>query len=568
MNIPRVSSAATKKKSLLHYSPIYIFVFCLIAAGVHGQSLAREVENANAGASEKNETSDPLGRSTPDGTVLGFLDAARNGRYKEASEYLQLSQEAQAANRERIAQQLYKLMESAFVERMGVISGHLEGSRQIGVPRDRERIGVFRINGNDTNVDLVHVPDPAAGQIWLFSSDVVADVPGLFAQAEADGAELGSSRFPAIRRIFDSSSSTSLAALILLVPVSLALAWVVVFALRSIARISKRWRKNEITKDVVRASSAPAMVILAVVFHHLGVYLLGAPVVTRLHYQKITSIILVAAVAWLVFRLINGWSERARVQALDGSGYRSGSIILLGQRIFKVLAVIVAGLVVLSILGFEITTALAGLGIGSIAIAFAAQKTLENLLGGISILSDEVIRIGEVCQIGDRQGTVEDISLRSTRIRTLERTELSVPNGELANMNVENISRRDKSLFSTKIGLQYGASPDQLRALLAEIRSLLREHPNVGSDVLRVRLVSFEETRLDVVVECHILTAKLDEFMAIREHLLLRIMELVAEAGIQLALPGRLLYMPEGREQDALTESPNENPQLRYRRTS
>ncbi len=566
MNISRVSSTVIKK-NLLRHSPIYVFVFWLIAAAMHGQSLAHEVENANAGASEKDEISDPLGRSTPDGTVLGFLDAARNGRYKDASQYLQLPQEARATNGERIAQQLYKLMESAFVERMGVISGHLEGSRQIGVPRDRERIGAFRINGNDTNVDLVHVPDPTAGQIWLFSSAVVANVPHLFAQAEADGAELGSSRFPAVSRIFD-SSLRSLIALILLVPISLALAWVVVFTLRSIARISKRWRKNGITKDVLRASTAPATLILAVVFHHLGVYLLGAPIVTRLHYQKITSIILVAAVAWLVFRLINGWSERARVQALDGSGYRSGSIVLLGQRIFKVLAVIVAGLVVLSILGFEITTALAGLGIGSIAIAFAAQKTLENLLGGISILSDEVIRIGEVCQIGDRQGTVEDISLRSTRIRTLERTELSVPNGQLANMNVENISRRDKSLFHTKIGLQYGASPAQLRALLAEIRSLLREHPNVGSDVLRVGLVSFEETRLDVVVECHILTSKLDEFMAIREHLLLRIMELVADAGIQLALPGRLLYMPEGKEQDALAESQKENPPLRYRRTS
>ena len=565
MNISRVSSAATRKRNLLRYS--HIFVFWLIAAAMHGQSQAHEVENTTANASEKDEISDPLGRSTPDGTVLGFLDAARNGRYMDASQYLQLSKDARAAKGERIAQQLYMLMESAFVERVGVISGHLEGSHQIGIPRDRERIGVFRINGSATNVDLAHVPDPTSGQIWLFSSQVVADVPGLFAEAEAGGAELGSSRFPALRKIVD-SPLRRLIALVLLVPISVILAWLVVFALRSIVRISKRWRTHEITKVVLRASTAPLTLILAVIFHHIGVYVLGAPIVARLYYQKITSIILVAAVAWLVFRLINVWSERARVQALDGSGYRSGSIVLLGQRIFKVLAVIVAGLVMLSILGFEITTALAGLGIGSIALAFAAQKTLENLLGGISILSDEVIRIGEVCQIGDRQGTVEDISLRSTRIRTLERTELSVPNGELANMNVENISRRDKSRFRTEIGLQYDTSPAQLRALLAEIRSLLRQHPNVDSDVLRVRLVGFEENRLDVVVDCHILTSDLDEFMAIREHLLLRIMELVAAAGIGLAIPGRALYMAEGGEQDALAESPKENPPLRYRRTS
>src|SRR5262249_58305414 len=126
--------------------------------------------------------------------------------------------------------------------------------------------------------------------------------------------------------------------------------------------------------------------------------------------------------AWLVFGLINRWAERARSLARENSGYRSAAIILLGQRILKVVAVIVFVLVTLSILGFDMTTAIAGLGIGSIAVAFAAQKTLENLIGGISILSDQVIRVGDVCRLGDKVGTVEDISLGSTRIRTPEDT--------------------------------------------------------------------------------------------------------------------------------------------------
>jgi MscS family membrane protein len=280
----------------------------------------------------------------------------------------------------------------------------------------------------------------------------------------------------------------------------------------------------------------------------------------------LTSVILVAGVAWLVFRLINVWSQRARARALTGSGYRSGAIVLLGQRMFKVLAIIVAGLIMLSILGFEITTALAGLGIGSIALAFAAQKTLENLLGGISILSDEVIRIGEFCRIGDREGTVEDISLRSTRIRTLERTELSVPNGQLATMNVENISRRDKSLFHTTIGLRYETSPAQVRSLLAEIRSLLCHHPKVDSDVIRVRLVGFGEAMLNVEVHCLILTRDLDEFMAIREELLLRIMDSVAGSGTELAIPSRVIYMPERQHTGQQLESQPDIPPLRYRR--
>src|ERR1700734_4246148 len=113
---------------------------------------------------------------------------------------------------------------------------------------------------------------------------------------------------------------------------------------------------------------------------------------------------------------------------------------------------------ILSNFGFNMTTALAGLGIGGIAVAFAAQKTLENLFGGVSLLADEVIRVGDVCRFGDRTGTVEDISLRSTRIRTPERSALSIPNGSLATMNIENLSRRDKILFNTKLGLRYETS--------------------------------------------------------------------------------------------------------------
>jgi MscS family membrane protein len=270
-------------------------------------------------------------------------------------------------------------------------------------------------------------------------------------------------------------------------------------------------------------------------------------------------VLLVVAVAWLLFRLINIWSEQARARTLDSSDYRRGSIILLGQRISKVVVIIVAGLLTLSVLGFDITTAIAGLGIGSIALAFAAQKTLENLLGGVSILGDEVIRIGEMCRIGNREGTVEDISLRSTRIRTLECTLLSVPNGELASMNLENMTRRDKFLFRTTIGLRYETTAEQLRTLLLKVNALLQQHPKVDSEGLRVRLIGFGEASLNIEVNCRILTSNLDEFTAIREDLLLRTMEIVSAAGTALAIPSRVIYMPKAGAEELhreLTDSP------------
>jgi MscS family membrane protein len=157
---------------------------------------------------------------------------------------------------------------------------------------------------------------------------------------------------------------------------------------------------------------------------------------------------------------------------------------------------------------------LAGLGIGGIAIAFAAQKTLENLFGGISVLADEVIRVGDYCRFGDRTGTVEDISLRSTRVRTDARTELSIPNGTLATMNIENFTRRDKILFSPVLAIRYETTADQLRYLLAEIRRMLYEHPKVESDSASIRFANFDSSALRLEISSYVLTRDSNEFIA------------------------------------------------------
>ena len=534
-----------------------VFLACLSVIGyagyTSGQTVADQIGKAkNQGTAEASEhaaePADPLGRSTPHGTVFGFLQAAQGGKNKEAAQFLQLSKEERDTVGEDLAYQLHELMDSAFVGRVGAISDSPEGSPQNGVPQDHERIGEFRINGNETRVDLVRTYDPKAGEIWLFSSDLLTKVPELFSQIENSELESGLPRFLTKRVL--STPLWRLIAWLLLIPVAFALAWGVVHLLRAGQRIWLRWRHHQFLEDVHQSIAGPAILILTVIFHQIGVYFLGIPLLIRMYYRQLTGVLLVAGGAWLIFRLINRWGERARVLAAEDSAYRSGSIVLLGQRILKALVVIAALLAMFSILGFDMTTAVAGLGIGSIAIAFAAQKTLENLFGGISILGDQVIRVGETCRIDDKVGTVEDISLRSTRIRTLDRTELSVPNGELANMNLENISRQDKSLFRSTIGLRQETSPDQLRSLLIKMRALLHQHPKVGAEAARVRLIGIGESSLDIQVNCYILTSDIGEFLAIREELLLRIMDLVADSATGFAVPSRALYLAHERELD------------------
>jgi MscS family membrane protein len=204
----------------------------------------------------------------------------------------------------------------------------------------------------------------------------------------------------------------------------------------------------------------------------------------------------------------------------------------------------VAGvLAVLGSLGFNMSTALAGLGIGGLAIGFGAQKTIENLFGGVSVLGDEVFRVGDVCRFGDRTGTVEDIGLRSTRIRTDERTLLAIPNGTVATINLENLSRRDKILFKTNLGLRPESKADHVRFVLSEIRRLLYSHPKVETKTVRVRLIDIAGTALSLEVFAYILTRDFNEFAAVREDLLLRMMDVMEDSGGGLALPSQTLYL-------------------------
>ena len=507
-------------------------------------------QNSETGKNE--EAADPLGRSTPHGTVFGFLQAAQSSKYREATQYLQLSKNERAGKGDQLAHQLHDLMDSAFVGRVGVISDRPEGSNQSGVPQDHERIGVFRLRGNETNVDLVRVFNLGNGEVWLFSSQTLAAVPDLYGQIEENRLEASLPRFLVVEQ-FAGIPLWRWIALLLLIPLSILLAWLVVGLVRGGLRFWLRRKAHPIVQDFYGSITAPVRLILTVIFLGIGIALMGFSLLFRAYYWRFAGLILATGVAWMVFRLINRWAERARSMERDSSGYRSVAIVLLGQRIFKVAAVILFVLVGLSILGFDMTTAIAGLGIGSIAIAFAAQKTLENLIGGISILTDEVIRVGDICRLGDKVGTVEDISLRSTRIRTRECTELSVPNGQLANMNVENLSRIDMSLFKTTLALRRETTPEQLRTLVREITLLLSDHAKVNPGFARVWFVGFGESSVDLEIRCQILTGNLEQFFAIREELLLEIMDLVKNMGAEFAIPARAVYTDERQSVDRYT---------------
>lgn len=210
-------------------------------------------------------------------------------------------------------------------------------------------------------------------------------------------------------------------------------------------------------------------------------------------------------------------------------------------------AVVVGGVVsTIAAFGYPVATILAGLGIGGIALAFGAQKTVENLFGSVSIATDQPCRVGDTVKIEDFIGTIEHIGMRSTRIRTLDRTIISIPNGRLSDMRIETYAVRDRIRLSTTIGLAYGTTEAQLRRALEGMEAVLRAHPKTWPDAVVVRFAGFGSSSLDIEVMCWFETANFDEFRDIRQDVLFGFMKVVEDAGTSFAFPTRTVHLVTG----------------------
>jgi MscS family membrane protein len=253
--------------------------------------------------------------------------------------------------------------------------------------------------------------------------------------------------------------------------------------------------------------------------------------------------IAVAGTVWLLM-LLNGWGERylvARVRRLNGSA----SVLRLLNRLIDGLLLFAAFLFTLRHFNVNVSAVLAGLGVGGIAIALAAQKTLENIIAGVSLIADQALHIGDFVSVGDTLGTVEEVGLRSTRIRTLDRTVASLPNGQIANMKVETLSARDKFWFHPLVGLRYDTTSDQISSVVLGIRSLLSAHASVDLPSIHVRFIRFGSSSLDLDIFAYLFASDWNEFLEIQGALLCEIMNIVHGAGTAIALPSQTLYLAD-----------------------
>jgi MscS family membrane protein len=494
---------------------------------------------------------DALGRATPRGAVIGFLTESQKGNAEIAALYLNTP--LRGKDVEILAQQLAAVLNSRLPARLNEISDQPDGSLSDPRNPDRDIIGTIKTAKGDLDIAVERVDREKVGKVWLFSEKTLASIPEVFKELNTYALEDHLPDFLITTRLLDIPLFEWLAVFVGMP--------FVYFLIGLLDRVVS-WFVSELRRQVLQTTDPrnrsillrPIRLLLLALFIRWLSFKVQLPLLARQFWSSIALLLAVSGCVSLLV-LLNGWGERYLVRRRRGlSG--SASVLRLVRRVIDVLILFSAVLFVFYHFGINPTAALAGLGVGGIAIALAAQRTLENVIAGVSLVADQAVRVGDFLNAGEIQGTVEEIGLRSTRLRTLNRTVVSVPNSQIANMSLEIASARDKYWFHPLLTLRYETTVSQMKSVISGVRQLLTEHVSVERDSVRVRFISLAAHSMDVEIVAYLSAVDWNNFLEIQEELLLGILQAVEKAGTAIAFPSQTLYL----EADSLEKSSQITP--------
>ncbi len=477
-----------------------------------------------------------LGRETPRGTVIGFIRAAQAENYGVAVQYFE-ARRAAVEREQELAQQLLAILNARFVGSLDSITNDPTGRQDGGPPGDRVVVGGTRGLSESFPLYLVRMELPRGAKVWLISRQTLDQVPEVYDSLRFPQVEKRLPKFLVKTRPLEMPLWQWIS-IVLFAPVALLFGWLAALLIRLCSRRIRGALGTRVQSSERLRRWGPGVVLGAVIIHYYFVYLIGASILYRQYYRYLLLILLAFAFYWAITRVTYWISLRMWNQLTSRGRYAERSLVSLIRRVLDVaLFFLIALLVFNNVLHWNLTAALAGLGIGGLAIGLGAQKTLENMMGGISILIDRAVLVGDACKIGDQRGIVEDIGLRSTKLRTEERTLVSIPNGTVATAVLENFRLRDKILFRQMLRLRYDLAPDHVRYVLEQLRQVLLRHAKIEEVSARVRLLKLGENAIEVEIYAYILVREYREFLAVQEELILQAMDVLESSGAAVALP-------------------------------
>lgn len=518
---------------------IFALGLSLMSVMATAQGLSSVLSAAKSPTPQPESTpTDPLGRDTPRNAVYGFLQTCHAGNFSRAAQYLDVtripsSQQANTA-RER-ARLLCSILNRDPHFELGQLNNTPEGGQSDGLAPDIDKIVTEDVNGESVPLYLEHT-NRDGFMIWVVSADTVQRLPELAPLAEPSAIE---KLLPApLTKTRLAGTPVWIWLVLLLIALLLSLLSRL-FSRLAIALAEPMAKRFLAAPESFRLHTftEPLRLLLSVVAFRACLSVIAPEALVRDWIVKVLALLFALGTAALLMRIVDLISDRWMSRLNPREKAMSISVMPLAVRFIKICIFLLAVLGLLREWSVDITAVLAGVGVGGLAVALAAQKTIENLFGGVSVISDRPVLVGDLCQFGGQLGTVEDIGLRSTRIRTNDRTLVTVPNSQFSTMTLENYSRRDRFWFHPALLLRRDTPVNKIAEAMKAVEQVLRDHPKVDPTAVPVRFTKITNDGFQLEVFSYVLTSDGDEFQRVQTELLLTILRELERIEVRLTVP-------------------------------
>ncbi len=498
---------------------------------------------------------DEYNRSTPRSSLLALANAIKLKDYEHAVNYLDFRNLPFSSDKEQLSQNAPDFAKKLSIVARRAMSISIEdlsndplGHKDDGLPSYRDRVTTLKTKKGPVDILMQRIPRGDGVFIWKISNATVAIIPEL--NDEFGYGVIGEKLaqiFP--NYLLSGFEVWQLVMLATLMLIGYIIAKVATFSLVKALQKNKHFNKQRVQKFIL----GPLHFLIIVVFLRATFDMISPSMVARALFD--TKTLLIISISWVMMGVIDFIMYRL-ADRMKRNGQNDAVVLLKpAATTIKLIFVVIAIISWMDNLGYPITTLLAGLGVGGIAVALAAQKSLEDLFGSIIIYTSQPVHVGDFCKFGTTLGTVEEIGLRATQLRTLARTVVHIPNALFAAGMIENLTQRDKILYRTRLRLSYKDTPEQIKEVLTKIRELIDQSEYIDEENSRVRFLEFGEYAQELELYVYIKTEDFAEYLECREDLNLRINDIVASIGIKLVIPAKTIDLQQPTEKLSVSKS-------------
>lgn len=520
-----------------HSFPFHLIgIFAFLFLSVQGRT---QTIPGLSGAIQKPQpaATDPLKRTSPRSAIYAFLQNCHTGQYETAAEYLDLRRlrtDQRGTQGPELAKDLCQILDRDTHFEVSRLSNDADGDTRDHLAANTDQLTSLEVNAKTVKLTMQRVTQGDLN-VWLVSPESVTQIPKLRATADESDFEKKLPETLVDTRFVGTSLWVWIALVVAALLISLVFRLLTKVFLLALRPIAKRYTKLHAQR--LEAFVEPVRFAVSIIVFGALVQIIGPSALVRDYLYKLLTLLFVLSCASILMRIVDVISDTVSSRLDPRQRAFSYSVLPLLVRTVKIVVFSIAVLFVLGAWGYNTNAILAGLGVGGVAVALASQKTIENLFGGISVISDRPVLVGDVCQFGGQIGTVEDIGLRSTRIRTADRTLVTVPNSSFSTMTLENYSKRDRMLFKPTLSLRRDTKPEDIRKMMEAVAQVLKSHPEVDPTAVPVRFSKISKESFDLDVFSYVLTTDGDQFLRVQNELLLKIIEAALGLKIEFAVP-------------------------------